>query len=135
MIPVILESPFSPASWEPVMDHPNIVYARRAIRHSLSQGEAPIASHLLYTQPGILQDEFEGERKWGIDAGHAWICKAAKMVLYLDRGLSLGMKFGIRAAIREGCGIYARWLDGPVDLTVLGNLEFAMDGCCSYQNQ
>jgi hypothetical protein len=35
----------------------NISYARKCIRHSLSLGEAPIASHLLYTQEGILDDD------------------------------------------------------------------------------
>jgi hypothetical protein len=97
-------------------------------------GEAPFASHLLYTQPGILNDEFEGERAWGIDAGNAWIPNAVRTVLYLDRGLSLGMKQGIRAAIQQGIQIHARWLDGPINLEVLGNLEFAMDGCYSYHN-
>jgi hypothetical protein len=35
-------------------------------------GEAPIASHLLYTQPGVLRDEIPEERRHGIDAGLAW---------------------------------------------------------------
>jgi len=63
---VIIESPYAgdiPA---------NIEYARLCVRDSLSRGEAPIASHLLYTQAGILDDNIPSERQWGIDAGLAW---------------------------------------------------------------
>lgn len=45
---VILESPFAGHV------ESNIEYARACIRDSLLRGEAPLASHLLYTQPGIL---------------------------------------------------------------------------------
>jgi len=34
----------------------NTETARRCVRNSLMRGEAPIASHLLYTQPGILHE-------------------------------------------------------------------------------
>jgi hypothetical protein len=51
-------------------------YARAAVRDSLMRGEAPIASHLIYTQPGILRDEIEGERQQGIDAGLA-LCNSS----------------------------------------------------------
>lgn len=63
---VILESPYA----GDVEKH--VAYARACVRDSLSRGEAPIASHLLYTQPGILRDEVSKERQWGIDAGLAW---------------------------------------------------------------
>jgi hypothetical protein len=38
----------------------------------LLRGESPIASHLLYTQPGILKDDVPEERPLGIEAGLAW---------------------------------------------------------------
>lgn len=42
---VILESPYAGNIEK------NVAYARACVRDSLSRGEAPIASHLLYTQP------------------------------------------------------------------------------------
>lgn len=62
---VILESPFAGDVKR------NILYARMCVRDSLGRGEAPIASHLLYTQSGILNDNLPEERQWGIDAGLA----------------------------------------------------------------
>ncbi len=34
----------------------NLAYAKRCVLDSLSRGEAPIASHLLFTLDGILDD-------------------------------------------------------------------------------
>jgi hypothetical protein len=103
---VILESPFAgdvPA---------NVVYARRCMRDSLARGEAPIASHLLYTQIGILRDEDPGERQWGIDAGLAWCAVAEASVVYTGRGISEGMRRGIAAAEAVGIPIEYRTLAG-----------------------
>lgn len=66
------------------------------------RGEAPIASHLLYTQSGILRDADLAERKWGIDAGLAWGEVADATVVYVDRGISQGMHKGIARAKAEG---------------------------------
>ena len=62
------------------------------------RGEAPIASHLLYTQPGILRDKNPEERQQGIDAGLAWLRVAEAVVVYTDHGISAGMKYGIETA-------------------------------------
>jgi len=88
---VIVESPFAGDV------EANIRYARRCVRDSLLRGEAPIASHLLYTQNGILNDDIPEERKHGIDAGLAWRAVAQAIVVYTDRGISTGMKYGIAA--------------------------------------
>jgi hypothetical protein len=93
---VIIESPYAGNIEE------NVTYARRCVRDSLSRGEAPIASHLLYTQPGVLRDEIPEERKWGIEAGLAWRTVAEGTVVYFDYGTSSGMKYGIEDAIRCG---------------------------------
>lgn len=93
---VILESPYAGDI------EANVDYARAAIRDALARGEAPIASHLLYTQPGVLRDEDEAERKWGIDAGLAWGRVADATVVYTDRGMSRGMEYGIAAAKAAG---------------------------------
>jgi hypothetical protein len=93
---VIIESPFAGHI------EANVAYARRAIRDALSRGEAPLASHLLYTQPGILRDEVHEERQRGIDAGLAWGKVAEATVVYVDLGISKGMRYGIAAAEQMG---------------------------------
>ncbi len=93
---VIIESPFAGETKEIIND--NIEYARACVRDSLLRGEAPIASHLLYTQEGILLDEVPEERQHGIDAGLAWRRVAQASVVYTDRGISNGMEYGIAAA-------------------------------------
>lgn len=89
---VIIESPFAGDV------EANTLYARRCVRDSLGRGEAPIASHLLYTQPGILDDLNPVERMWGIQAGLAWRHVADGSVVYTDRGISRGMECGIERA-------------------------------------
>jgi len=101
---VILESPYAGDV------EANVEYARRCVRDALSRGEAPIASHLLYTQPGILRDEIAQERQWGIDAGLTWASSAEATVVYTDRGISNGMKFGIADAEKAGRPIEYRSL-------------------------
>ncbi len=93
---VILESPFAGDLEK------HLAYARRALRDSLMRGEAPIASHLLYTQLGVLDDLVPAERAMGIEAGLAWGIEADATVVYADLGVSLGMGYGIARAVREG---------------------------------
>jgi hypothetical protein len=113
---VIVESPYAGSSrWRIVaflQRMQNRKYARAAVRDSLSRGEAPIASHLLYTQPGILSDADPVERQWGIDAGLAWRAAAEASVIYTDRGISKGMTYGIEAAQRAGAPVEYRTLIG-----------------------
>jgi hypothetical protein len=70
----------------------NLEYARKCVHNSLLLGEAPIASHLLYTQKGILDDNIPEERRAGIDAGLEWIKVAERVVYYVDNGWSNGMR-------------------------------------------
>lgn len=93
---VILESPYAGDV------EANVAYARACLRDSLLRGEAPIASHLLYTQPGVLDDDIPNERQHGIDAGLAWGAVASATVVYTDRGISRGMSYGIAAAEAAG---------------------------------
>lgn len=86
----------------------NVKYARACVRHSLSLGEAPIASHLLYTQPGILDDNIPEEREWGIDAGLAWRKVADATIVYTDYDITAGMRYGIQAARKAGIEIIYR---------------------------
>lgn len=93
---VIIESPYAGSVI------PNVEYARKCMRDSLERGEAPIASHLLYTQPGILDDYNPEERAWGINAGLAWRKVAELAVFYTDRGWSGGMTAARELYDREG---------------------------------
>lgn len=89
---VILESPYAGDVAR------NLTYARRALRDSLLRGEAPLASHLLYTQDGVLDDTVPSDRALGIKAGFAWYKHAESAVVYADYGLTLGMLKGIQIA-------------------------------------
>jgi hypothetical protein len=101
---VILESPWA----DNILRNRN--YARRAVKDCLKRGEAPIASHLLFTQPGILDDTNAEERMLGINAGLAWseVCEAA--VFYADYGFSFGMQCALKAHSERGTPIEVRYL-------------------------
>ncbi len=96
MILVIVESPYAGDIER------NVKYARACLHDCLSRGEAPFASHLLYTQPGVLDDNVPEERKRGIEAGLAWGEKAGKTVVYIDYGITKGMEMGIERAKNAG---------------------------------
>ena len=102
---VILESPYAGD-----VDG-NLAYARACIRDCLTRGEAPIASHLLFTQPGVLRDGMPEDRKLGIEAGLAWITIADAMVIYIDRGMSPGMQAAMREAQRIALPVELRSLE------------------------
>lgn len=104
---VVLESPFAGDI------SANIAYAKRCLHDCLIRGEAPIASHLLFTQPGVLDDDKLDERKLGTAAGHAWTTVADAVVVYQDRGISKGMQQGIDVAQRLGKPIEYRSLETP----------------------
>ena len=112
MNPVILESPFS--SPDQGQFELNIRYAQAAMRDSLMRGEAPFASHLLYTQEGILDDTVHHERTLGIEAGFAWGALARKTVVYNDLGISPGMQQGINIAFNRGSIVEYRFLPPDV---------------------
>ena len=95
MIRVILESPYAGNTKR------NLQYARLAIKDSLLRNEAPIASHLLYTQKGILDDNIPQERQLGINAGLAWTPLADKHVFYIDYGYSKGMLYAKQFALNN----------------------------------
>lgn len=95
---VILESPFAHEG----KFARNIAYARACMKHCLNNSMAPFASHLLYTQCGVLDDLNPSERELGIDAGLSWGAGAKKTVVFVDLGISEGMKYGIQRAKDEG---------------------------------
>ena len=106
---VIIESPFAAETKERFELH--IRYARAALRDSLLRGEAPFASHLLYTQPGVLDDMDIEERRVGITAGLEWGEWADLVAVYEDLGISPGMEQGISTARDRGMQVEFRRLD------------------------
>jgi len=90
----------------------NLRYVRACMADCFARGEAPFASHGLYTQPGVLRDEIPEERKLGIAAGLAWRDSAEMTVVYMDLGISIGMRFGVEDADKKGRPIEYREL-GP----------------------
>jgi hypothetical protein len=106
---VIIESPFAGDV------ETNIDYARACVRDSLLRNEAPIASHLLYTQPDILRDDNLNERNKGMDAGFVWSKVADLIAVYTDRGISEGMKRGIEKATQAGVSVEFRSLTAWVE--------------------
>lgn len=109
---VILESPF--AAREGFTIEQNIAYAKLCMRDCLSRGEAPIASHLLWTQANLLDDNNPAERKLGMHAGWAWIPCAQASVVYEDHGISSGMEAGIKFAVSSGLSVERRRLSNYV---------------------
>lgn len=102
MITVLLESPLA--------GHVelNVSYARACMRDCLTRGEAPFASHLLYTQ--VLDDLHPAQRERGLAAGLAIGARLEKTVVYTDLGISRGMALGIESAKRCGRPIEYRTL-------------------------
>lgn len=93
---VIMESPYKGKGWKDTKK--NLEYARMCMKDCFKRGEYPFASHLLYIQEGVLDDKNLAERELGILAGLEWGKHADKTVVYINFGISKGMKKGIDAA-------------------------------------
>lgn len=91
---VVIESPLSSPTIEGWVR--NKKFARACMRDSLARGEAPYASHLIYAQEGILDDDVADERALGMYAGFVWGDKADYIVCYDDLGISSGMAAGLQ---------------------------------------
>ncbi len=92
----------------------NETYARSCMADCLARDEAPYASHLLYTQPGVLDDTKPAERAKGMAAGFAWRRVCLYTVVYVDRGISGGMRAGIESARMGGGRVEYRSLDACI---------------------
>jgi hypothetical protein len=101
---VIVESPFR-GGWK------NVLYSRRCVMDSLSRGESPYASHLLYAQRGMLDDKDQDQRMRGIEAANVWLEVCDFIAVYGDLGVSTGMLFGIVKAAHLNKPIHLRWID------------------------
>ena len=88
----------------------NQLYGRAALRDSLLRGEAPMASHMLYAQRYVLDDTNPAEREIGMLAGFSWLPMVDHVAVYIDRGISNGMREGISRAEALGLDIEERSL-------------------------
>lgn len=104
---VIIESPYAGDTER------NLRYLRACMADCLRRGEAPFASHALYTQSGVLDDNDPAQRKLGIEAGFAWRYSADYTVVYADLGWSHGMHLGVDHAVSIGHRILVRSLGAP----------------------
>jgi len=93
---VVIESPYAGDIER------NVAYARKCMRHAIDRGESPIASHIIYTQPGILRDDDPNERALGISCGFAWWTAADLICFYEDFGWSSGMDAAMERALIAG---------------------------------
>lgn len=84
----------------------NLDYVKAVCRFLAMRGDAPYASHLFCTQ--FLEDSDPTERQLGIEIGLQWGSRAALTVVAVDRGISVGMRYGIERARKEGRHI--EWL-------------------------
>ena len=112
---VIVESPYAGRGWWPLSawrHWRNVAYARACIADCLRRAEAPFASHLIYTQPGVLRDRIPTERGLGISAGLEIALRADRTVVYTDRGISAGMCHGIEHAHNSDRPVEYRTLEG-----------------------
>lgn len=92
---VVLESPYRELPGEdPLAGRArNARYRQACIRDCLRRGEAPFASHQMYTD--ALDDDEPAERQLGMEAGFAWHGVADGLVVYTDLGIRPGMERGI----------------------------------------
>lgn len=111
---VVIESPF--AGDNDGETERNIRYARACTHDAFLRGEAPFASHLLYTQPGVLNDRVPEERDLGMDAGLVWSARGDLTAVYTDLGISSGMAAGILSAEALGRPVEYRKLDAWADV-------------------
>lgn len=101
-----LESPFRGVNYEHTEF--NKKYAEACVRECLYREESAMASHLLYT--GATDDTIPEERAMGIEAGLKFLEVAEYSVVYIDLGISYGMKQGIKRAKLLGKNIVYRKL-------------------------
>jgi len=99
---VIVETPFR---GDPQR---NLDYLKAALKDCIQRGEAPFASHALYTQ--VLDDKNPTEREVGMRLGFVWMAQADFVAVYTDLGISEGMRKGIEHAKKLGIPVEYRVL-------------------------
>lgn len=115
---VIVESPYAGNI------EVNEIYGSFAMKDCLvNYGEAPYASHLLYTRKYVLKDWLPNDRRLGIDAGFAWRENGDKSVFYVDLLMSKGMVEGLKDCKNKGLPYEVRKLPQNLWVEFLDALE------------
>lgn len=127
MIRVVIESPFRGDNYEKTALFKE--YVRKCMSDCFKRGEAPFASHALYTQEGVLDDKVAEERALGIEAGFLWGECADKVVVYTDYGITEGMQKGIDHAEKLGTPVEYRGIydEEPIEEIILDALKREQD--------
>lgn len=86
----------------------NLAYLKGALKDCIKRGEAPFASHAIYTQ--VLDDNDPTEREIGISLGFNWMMQADFVAVYTDLGITEGMRRGIEQAQKLGLAVEYRVL-------------------------
>lgn len=110
MTKVVIESPLAADTEEG--REANRQYALRCCRDAVLSREAPYASHLFFDRPGLLDATRPAEREAGMLAGFAWGAAADLVAVYIDRGISEGMRRGIDRAKAAGQRVVYRSIGG-----------------------
>jgi hypothetical protein len=108
---VVVESPYAGATARQRAD--NAAYLAAALKDCLDRGEAPFASHGLYTLPGVLDDDIPEEREAGIAAGLQFHHVASKVAVYTDLGVSNGMQRAVEYAQKHNIPVVFRNIGAP----------------------
>jgi hypothetical protein len=119
-IPVIIETPYRGNIGA------NMAYLRRCIKDSINRGEAPFASHQMYTT--VLDDGSPEERAKGIQCGYVWLELAAMQVFYTDMGWSNGMI----DAWQAGMFLMKPWTVRALEGTPLPLNDWERESCRVY---
>jgi hypothetical protein len=101
---VIIESPYAGDTAV------NLGYLAECLKDSINRGEAPFASHAIY--PLALDDNIKEDRIKGIVCGYQWMTRADLVAVYIDLGLSTGMKAAIDRANDLGITVEHRSVHG-----------------------
>ena len=109
----VYESPFAARTFDQFARH--VAYIRLLTRLGAQlYGEAAIASHMIWTQPGVLRDDDPEERALGIDCGLAVALLACNghvgHVYWTDLGWSGGMLRSAESMRERGLPINERSL-------------------------
>jgi len=103
---VFIESPYAGDSDKEIEE--NVAYAKSCLLDCFSRKEYPFASHLLY--PQVLDDSIPEDRWRGMATGLVWQGTADRVVVYIDRKISDGMRQGMIHALNAKIPIEIRQL-------------------------
>lgn len=86
----------------------NIEYAQDASKDAIDRGESPYTPHLFLTQ--ILKDGDQAQRDLSLELAKRWLRRCDGLAVYIDYGVSAGMKGEIAAATAAHIPIWYRGL-------------------------